>query len=256
MYKDLRVAPSSPQHWAASLGNARRAKMLLAVARLSLGLDRRWRRMSHLIPAGGTILDAGCGQGTWLRFLRSRSFNAIGLDYSFPLLRAAQEQGVNPLILGSVSTIPLKDDACDGLISWGVIEHDEAGPEKALLEFKRVLRPGGYLFVTVPFDHPKVRRAFAIERANAERFAEELQFYQYLFTEAELADLLKTSGFEVLNVERGNLHTAVAFPRLYSQLDRLHPALRDILGRFTLPLAAVTPGSTLMLLAAAKRSES
>lgn len=242
-------------HWATSLGSLGRLRLFVSVVRLHLGLDRRWRRISRLLPRGSKVLDAGCGQGTWLRFLRSKDYHPVGLDYSLPLLRAAYRQGGQSLILGSILDLPLQEDSFDAVISWGVIEHDEAGPQDALSQFREVLRPGGWLFITVPCDSSQVRRAFAFERAAeaAEDDGRPLTFYQYLFTKAELADCLRSSGFEVHALEDANRHPAIAFPRLFSRIGRLPPTVRDVLSRTVLPLTFIRPRSTLMLFAAAKR---
>lgn len=258
VYKDLRAAPSSPMHWATSLGSSGRLRLFVSAARLHFGLDRRWRRIARLLPRGSGVLDAGCGQGTWVRFLESKEYRPVGLDYSLPLLRTAHRQGGECIVLGSILALPLKEGSFDGLLSWGVIEHDEAGPQEALSQFRKVLKPGGWLFITVPCDSSQVRRAFAIERANevTEPDDRPLVFYQYLFTKAELAGLLRSSGFEVHRLEKASRHPAVAFPRLFSGIRWLPPTLRDVLSRILLPFTFFRPHSTLMLFAAAKRSAS
>jgi len=92
------------------------------------------------------------------------------------------------------------------VISWGVIEHDANGPRAALLEFRRVLAPGGVVIVSVPKDSPLRRR---LVDAHAPTF------FQFLMTEDELADEVRKAGFEV--IERGSLH----WPHLDLALPRV-----------------------------------
>ena len=57
------------------------------------GLDDRLRQFINI--CGSNILkenfwlDAGCGAGTYSRFIASQGANVIGLDYSFPSLQKA-----------------------------------------------------------------------------------------------------------------------------------------------------------------------
>lgn len=75
------------------------------------------------------------------------------LDYSETLIsRLSITYPATDWIAGKIEEIPAADSTFDGVISWGVIEHNEAGPETALSEFFRILKPGGYVIVTVPFE--------------------------------------------------------------------------------------------------------
>ena len=188
--------------------------------------------------------------------LRRKSLQPVGLDYSFPLLKEACKGADEGLVCGSILQIPMKDASCAGLISWGVIEHDEDGPQRALSEFRRVLQPGGWLFVTVPFDSQAVRTAFELDRRMSEgkRGAQRLEFYQYLFTAQELSNALRSAGFKVHRVEGASRHAAVMFPHLFSRLNHSHPKLHDLLGRLLLPVAIIKRRSFLMLLAVAERA--
>lgn len=56
----------------------------------------------------------------------------------------------NPDILGDIHKIPLGDSSQDAVICLAVLEHVE-NPILAVEEMKRVLRPGGYCLIYVPF---------------------------------------------------------------------------------------------------------
>jgi SAM-dependent methyltransferase len=47
--------------------------------------------------------------------------------------------------------MPLESESVGSIISLGAIEHSIEGPERALSEFRRVLRSGGMAVVTVPY---------------------------------------------------------------------------------------------------------
>jgi ubiquinone/menaquinone biosynthesis C-methylase UbiE len=104
---------------------------------------------SARLPSDALIVDLGCGAGTYCRFLRKRGFRIIGLDYSLPILKRAQElQGDEEIQLlnGEVYNLPLSDQCVDVVVCIGVLQtlSDE---KRALKEIRRVLKPGGVLFL-------------------------------------------------------------------------------------------------------------
>lgn len=56
----------------------------------------------------------------------------------------------NPDIVGDVQSLPFADASVDAVICIAVLEHVEE-PQKAMKEIYRVLKPGGYCYVYVPF---------------------------------------------------------------------------------------------------------
>jgi SAM-dependent methyltransferase len=157
------------------------------------------------VPAGGRILDAGCGFGEWVVFLNSRGYRAEGLDYSTELVKRLDDTYPGfAWKVGDIRAMDYADATFDAVISWGVIEHDEAGPGETLREFTRVLKPGGVVIVTVPLDSE-------IQRRSADylyhRGAEPQVFFQYFMTEEELAAQVRGVGLHV--EEQGVLPNAI-----------------------------------------------
>ncbi len=56
----------------------------------------------------------------------------------------------HPDIVGDVHDLPLQNDSVDGIICISLLEHVE-NPLQAADEIYRVLKPGGYLYLYVPF---------------------------------------------------------------------------------------------------------
>ena len=56
----------------------------------------------------------------------------------------------HPDIIGDIHNLPLPDASVDAIICIAVLEHVEE-PLKAMKEVYRVLRPGGFCFIYVPF---------------------------------------------------------------------------------------------------------
>src|SRR3989344_3683695 len=96
------------------------------------------------------ILDAGCGTGLLMKKLSN--FGEIwGIDTSNEALKLAKKNGVTKIKKASVEKIPFKDNRFDAIVSIDVLYHREVKSDiAALIEFKRVLKPGGILIVKNP----------------------------------------------------------------------------------------------------------
>lgn len=99
-------------------------------------------------PAGGKILDAGCGTGQVVARLESLGFNPIGIEVSHPNVQAAA--GITSRCqLYDGRVIPFENDSFDAVGSFNVLEHVE-DPEGYIVELVRVLKPGGQIVLSSP----------------------------------------------------------------------------------------------------------
>lgn len=101
-----------------------------------------------LVP-GAVVLEAGCGTGQTLALLSQRH-ETMGLDISRAALNLAQSNCDNP-VLGSIFTIPFRDNTFDLVYNSGVIEHfKDPTNVAAIREMARVTRPSGRVVIIVP----------------------------------------------------------------------------------------------------------
>jgi SAM-dependent methyltransferase len=113
----------------------------------------------HVLPVLRTfkdprIVEAGCGTGSWVLYLHQQGFpDVIGVDNYAPALRQLEARG-GRAVEGDVRHLPFEDNSVDVCLSLGVVEHFVEGPEALLREMGRILAPGGYMFVTVPYYNP------------------------------------------------------------------------------------------------------
>jgi len=91
------------------------------------------------LSPGMRVLDAGCGNGVYLRALAARSVRAVGCDLSPGMLRAA---GYPVVACADVAALPLRDAAFDVVLAVHMLYH-VPGREAAVRELRRVLAPGG-----------------------------------------------------------------------------------------------------------------
>lgn len=154
------------------------------------------------LPRDSVVLDAGCGLARWVIYLRQRGFRVIGADIAREALALAAKNGARGAVFAADTLrLPLRDGSLGGVISLGVIEHDERGPMEALRELYRVLRPGGVALVAVPYNNPWRRLVINHLRRlrdwQKRRAGLALQFAEYQFSARELRQFLEQAGFRV-----------------------------------------------------------
>jgi demethylmenaquinone methyltransferase / 2-methoxy-6-polyprenyl-1,4-benzoquinol methylase len=160
----------------------------LANTVFSLGQDRTWRQAAARatrLAAGEVAADVACGTGALTRELAALAPGAtvVGLDFSLEMLRRA---GHGRFAAGDAIQLPLADASVDGVtIAFGLRNLPEPG--QGLLEFRRVLRPGGRL-VVCEFSTPVVPVLRGVYRryltrlmpVAARRLTSDPEAYQYL----------------------------------------------------------------------------
>ena len=104
------------------------------------------------VPRDARILDFGCGYGRTLAELQGAGYDALtGIDFSEPLIRRGLDE--NPTLDLQAypgGPLPYEDDSFDAALMLAVFTcmPETRTQAETLLEIKRVLRPGGLLYVT------------------------------------------------------------------------------------------------------------
>jgi demethylmenaquinone methyltransferase / 2-methoxy-6-polyprenyl-1,4-benzoquinol methylase len=158
---------------------------------LSLGQDRRWRRVvAEAVGAGPgeRVLDLAAGTGTSSRAFTRDGGQCVACDFSLGMLKAGARKpapGVS-LVAGDALALPFENQVFDAVtISFGL--RNVADTDAALAEMLRVTRPGGKL-VVCEFGHlPGQRLNAAYERylaaalpLVARRLSGHAEAYDYL----------------------------------------------------------------------------
>jgi SAM-dependent methyltransferase len=115
------------------------------------GLDSRLRRFTGLWARPrdrGLWLDAGCGAGTYMRFLKDNEQSVIGVDYSLLALQkaVARSPDAGHYVVSDVRKLPFRPGGFDGIICFGVMQA-LADSAPALRELAANMRPNGELWV-------------------------------------------------------------------------------------------------------------
>jgi len=142
-------------------------------------------------PAGGRILEVGCGTGMNLRSYHRPEWKIAGLDLSMESLRRAARSvpaGHNiDFIRGSATGLPFASGAFDAVVCANTLQHipTDALRRRAFSELARVVRPGGRVVVSVHAHSARRRRLGYAKEGKAGGFSGEVQFI-HRFAPAEL----------------------------------------------------------------------
>jgi SAM-dependent methyltransferase len=141
------------------------------------------RRLSRHGPRP-RLLDAGCGTG----FTIARAAplgDWVGCDLSPAALRLSRQRSVDASwVQAAIGALPFDDASFDALVCLDVLEHLEDDLE-AVLELRRVLRPGAFGIVSVPA-WPRLFGPHDVALGHRRRYSR-----------AQLATLLARAGFMV-----------------------------------------------------------
>lgn len=104
------------------------------------------------LVAGRVVLDAACGEGYGSALLAATAARVTGVDLSADSVAHARRRYAAPNLTFEAADclhLPFEDASFDCLVSFETLEHLE-DHEGLLREFRRVLRPEGFLLISSP----------------------------------------------------------------------------------------------------------
>jgi SAM-dependent methyltransferase len=129
-----------------------------AATTMALHVADRIARFARELPAGGRVLDAGCGSGRDLVALRAAGFDPVGLDLSPRLARLAEAHSGAPVKVGDLRSPPFDDSSFEGIWAMASLLHIEREEVTgSLRNLGQLLAPGGVLFASVKRGEGRVR---------------------------------------------------------------------------------------------------
>jgi SAM-dependent methyltransferase len=100
-----------------------------------------WKTLAHLLGEGsGSLLDVGCGTGSYATGFATLGWDYTGVDLSEDMLRRAEAKGVRT-VRADATELPFEDASFDAAVS--IFTHTDVDDfTRVLGEVVRVLQPG------------------------------------------------------------------------------------------------------------------
>lgn len=206
-------------------------------------------------PAERDVLDVGCGPGHLVRSLAALGARPVGLEVSAeqlaPALAADDGSGARYLV-GRAEALPLEDATMDVVVFMRALHHVPVEEQfTALSEGRRVLRPGGHLYVAEPLsegsyfelmslveDEREVRLAAQLVTAEAGRAGLTAAARVQYEVELKIADL-DALRRRFVSVDPGRAEVFDAHPsEINAALERLGEPAGDRGWSFRQPMRA------------------
>jgi len=155
---------------------------------------------AKFLKPGTRILEGGCGIGQNVYGLESWGYEAYGVDFAKETIKRTKKEFPElKIFVQDVRKLNFPDNFFDGYWSLGVIEHFWEGYDEILKEAKRVIKPGGYLFLTFPYMSPlrkfKAKLGFypifKKEKVNVDKF------YQFILNAEKVKKDVEKYSFKL-----------------------------------------------------------
>lgn len=194
------------------------------------------------LPAGARILDGGCGTGAWTLCLGRLGYEVVGLDISRATIEKLKTLFPNKNFEeGDIRSTRFPDGSFDAYFSWGAFEHFEIGLGPCMSEARRIVKPGGYLFVSVPFHNERMWKrdhqplaAVDSDYESGAGYRHAQRFYQWRLTKQELQREFEMYGFNTLQInaihKSSGIHRMIVTDFGFAPQSPAHYVLSRVLG--------------------------
>ena len=193
--------------------------------------DAQFSFMQRYLPEDrqAKILDAGCGNGRYMRKLKDRGYGEVyGIDL-FNTLEGFEDR----YVCASIDAIPFPDGHFSMVYSNSVIFYLD-DPAKALKEYFRVLKKGGYVIITC---HTKYS-LFTLDRILKRKFKPELvkhlegvRFYSSVAYKKMMQEIgfgvIEIDGYELSYLLWPFIRKILKILKLYRPAKTLHSRKRN-----------------------------
>jgi 2-polyprenyl-3-methyl-5-hydroxy-6-metoxy-1,4-benzoquinol methylase len=132
-------------------------------------------------PGSKSLLDVGCANGDFPRFMRARGWHVEGVEVS----TCSQPIADFKVYPQQLPDIPVHQPAYDAVTAWAVLEHVH-NPMAYFRKASELLKAGGlFVFLVTNFNSPASRRLFL----------EDIPRHLYFFSEKTVRRYLEETGF-------------------------------------------------------------
>jgi SAM-dependent methyltransferase len=151
--------------------------------------------LKHIRPILGQrarVLEVGSYCGAFLRVAEDHGLDVVGLEPSRWAAEQARRITSRPVIGGTLDDVPAELAPFDAVVAWDVVEHF-ADPVAELRKVNRLLPLGGrFFFCTLMVDN-------WFPRLAGSHWPWFMDMHLFYFTETTIRELLRRSGFTLVN---------------------------------------------------------
>jgi SAM-dependent methyltransferase len=175
----------------------------------------------------GSVLDIGCGPGTYLKRLAQRDLLLLGMDVSSGMVREVRSGW--PALAGArlgcavadAQHIPVRDGALDAVLAMHMLYH-VPNIEAAAREFRRVLRSGGRLYAATNSSAHMREVLDLVDQAQERLSPGSVMIHDALARRFRLEDGALPLGAAFEHVERREVKAELVIPEIEPVLRYLH----------------------------------
>jgi len=190
-----------PVYWDQHWSDSDILRLYSSLSKYNL-IQRATKKYIH--PKDGPILEGGCGTAQFVYLLSEAGYKCVGVDTAEETIKKVKK--VNPslcLKVMDVRKLEFPDNYFAGYWSLGVIEHFFKGYNQILNEMYRVVKPGGFVFVTVPkmSNLRKLKAFWGLYENLSSNEGDDLSpdnFYQFILSHDKVVSDFKRKGLELV----------------------------------------------------------
>lgn len=164
----------------------------------------------YLKPRGLRLLDVGTANGYLLEVAAEKGFEVYGTEISSSSLAIAKLKFPDRIFAGTLEKQNFEADFFDVVTLTDVFEHLN-DPQKTMTEIRRVLKPGGWLFVISPNSDSWTRKILG---KNWMQYKHEHLFY---FNRKSLQKILEQNNFKLKEFGNNHKYFSLAYYAAYFQ---------------------------------------
>lgn len=172
----------------------------------------------------GVLLDVGCAAGFFLKAARDAGFKVYGVEPNKWLANWGRKNLSLDISPEPFEKAQFPRDFFDVVTFWSVLEH-LADPLSALRKTNQLMKKGGVLIINYPDTNSFLAKVFG------RNWWFVVSGHLYYFTSGTLAEMLKKTGFEV--IENRPHFQILSLPYLFTRLGRYNATLADRLSKFS-----------------------
>lgn len=179
--------------------------MASAIAKKWTAIDRliqylRYKQVLPFIGKGCVVADLGCGDGDFLRFIKSQVRVAYGIDSN---IESKHEDNIVFIKTPIDKNIPIDDGAIEVITALAVLEHLD-NPYKFASEIYRLLKKNGICTLTTPSPQSKKLLEFLAFKLKIIS-EQDIKDHKKYYTKDDLLSLFSRFDFDEIIVKHFQL---------------------------------------------------